>query len=187
MCCERSAVSRMLAQINDRSRANARVVVAAAATARTLCAGLRVSVAPPSARMPDFSFYRFERSVVFLLVVFVFYAYSPAPVERPLVDANGVLASFAAPTSVAGIERPFLFGLATAAAHVEDELNDSWLTFAQAGKVAAFANTPRPELRNAFWTSPETEIDLAASTGVKVRRRRRAAVARSAPHSPLSI
>jgi hypothetical protein len=37
--------------------------------------------------------------------------------------------------------------------------------------VAAFKNHGQPELRNKFWTAPEVEIDLAASTGVTVRAR----------------
>ena len=49
------------------------------------------------------------------------------------------------------------------------QLNDGWLDFARQGKVAAFANQQQPEVRNKFWTAPEVEIDLAASTGVTVR------------------
>ena len=64
----------------------------------------------------------------------------------------------------------FEFGLANAPAHAEDELNDSWLDFARAGKVKAFTNQARPEDRLQFWSQPEIEIDLAASSGVKVFR-----------------
>jgi hypothetical protein len=71
--------------------------------------------------MPDFSFFRYEISVVCLLVVYVFYAYAPGPVLRPTADVDGVLASFTDSTVIAGVERPFFFGLATAAAHVEDQ------------------------------------------------------------------
>ena len=38
----------------------------------------------------------------------------------------------------------FEFGLANAPAHAEDELNDSWLDFARAGKVKVFTNQARP-------------------------------------------
>lgn len=70
----------------------------------------------------EFSFFRFERTLVGLLVFWLFYAYAPGPVLRPEPDASGVLARFQDKTVIAGIERPFFFGLATAAAHVEDEV-----------------------------------------------------------------
>ncbi len=69
----------------------------------------------------EFSFYRFERAFVAFCVFWVFYSYAPGPVTRPTPDAAGVLASFTDTTPIAGVERPFFFGLATAAAHVEDE------------------------------------------------------------------
>ncbi|GAQ85518.1 galactolipid:galactolipid galactosyltransferase [Klebsormidium nitens] len=78
----------------------------------------------------------------------------------------------------------FFFGLATAPAHVEDHLNDSWLEFAQATtpgidpqtqkprhlNVPAWHNVPVPEQRVRFWTDAETEIALAAAAGVTVYR-----------------
>lgn len=67
----------------------------------------------------------------------------------------------------------FLFGVATAPAHVEDELDDTWLEFAKDLKkngVKAWANAGHPELRLKFWTDYKTEIDLAAETGSKVFR-----------------
>jgi hypothetical protein len=78
----------------------------------------------------------------------------------------------------------FVFGLATAPAHVEDQLNDSWLDFARATKpglnpdtnlptplnVPAWHNVPVPEERVRFWTDAETEIKLAAETGIKMYR-----------------
>lgn len=69
-----------------------------------------------------------------------------------------------------GDQSKFFFGLATAPAHVEDKLNDTWLDFARKGKVAAFSNQSIPEERLRFWTNPDEEINLAAATGVKVFR-----------------
>lgn len=65
---------------------------------------------------------------------------------------------------------PFVFGLATAPAHSEDQLNDAWLDFAQRGGVAAWKNTENPEQRLRFWSQPEVELDWAKSTGVKTLR-----------------
>lgn len=103
-------------------------------------------------------------------VVWTLWGYAPPGVERPAPDGDGFAARFAAPTRVKGADVPFFFGLATAPAHVEDGLDDGWLAFARSGGVAAWSNAPRPELRNAFWTRPEVELDLAASTGVQARR-----------------
>eukprot|EP00931_Biecheleriopsis_adriatica_P066507 TRINITY_DN40851_c0_g1_i1.p1 TRINITY_DN40851_c0_g1~~TRINITY_DN40851_c0_g1_i1.p1 ORF type:complete len:723 (+),score=156.40 TRINITY_DN40851_c0_g1_i1:81-2249(+) len=71
----------------------------------------------------------------------------------------------------------FFFGLATAAAHVEEATpQDPWVKFAKEGMdkkppyVAAYKNTPNPDIRLKFWTQPEVEIDLAAKTGVTVFR-----------------
>lgn len=69
-----------------------------------------------------------------------------------------------------GTQDEFFFGLATAPAHVEDQLDDSWLRFAKEGGVAAWHNQIRPEDRNMFWSNPEVELDLAAETGIKVFR-----------------
>ncbi len=74
-----------------------------------------------------------------------------------------VLASF-------GTQKEFFFGIATAPAHIEDELQDSWLKFAYSGKVAAFHQAYLPHERLRFWSEPEVELDLAASTGIKVFR-----------------
>jgi len=64
----------------------------------------------------------------------------------------------------------FWFGIATAPAHQEDSLDDVWLAFAQQGHVRAWKNTPRAEERLRAWTEPETDIRLAAETGVQVYR-----------------
>jgi len=92
----------------------------------------------------DFSFFRFERSFVVFLVFWVFYAYGPAAVTRPVANASGVLASFQDTTPIAGVERPFFFGLATAAAHVEDEARGSWFLrlLAMCAPRVAAAETP---------------------------------------------
>eukprot|EP00951_Prasinocladus_malaysianus_P045475 scaffold606057_cov41-Prasinocladus_malaysianus.AAC.1 len=63
-----------------------------------------------------------------------------------------------------------LVGIATAPAHVEDNLNDAWLSFAKAGKVAAWHNYPAPEDRLQFWSRPEEELDLAQESGSDVLR-----------------
>lgn len=61
----------------------------------------------------------------------------------------------------------FVFGLATAPAHSEDRLNDSWLSFARSGGVAAWQNAANPEERLRFWSEPEVELGWTASTGVQ--------------------
>ena len=62
------------------------------------------------------------------------------------------------------------FGLATAPAHAEEMLNDTWVQFAHRGGVKAWNNTPRAEERLRFWSEPEVDIKLAADTGVGVYR-----------------
>lgn len=88
-----------------------------------------------------------------------------APTSRPTAPPRGsdreILAEF---------PPDFLFGLATAPAHIEDQLEDGWLDFARRGGVRAWKNQFLPEERLRFWTEPETEIDLAARTGVQVFR-----------------
>mmetsp|Transcript_36939 Transcript_36939/g.94463 ORF Transcript_36939/g.94463 Transcript_36939/m.94463 type:complete len:584 (-) Transcript_36939:63-1814(-) len=64
-----------------------------------------------------------------------------------------------------------LIGLATAPAHVEDQLEDSWLPFARdKGGVAAWHNAVAPEDRLLFWTRPEDDLDLAADAKAEVLR-----------------
>ncbi|CAM6124246.1 unnamed protein product [Calypogeia fissa] len=68
----------------------------------------------------------------------------------------------------------FFFGLATAPAHVEDGLNDTWLEFAKGHDgtypVRAWQNVPIPDQRLRFWTEPEIELDLAKEVGITVFR-----------------
>eukprot|EP00271_Cylindrocystis_brebissonii_P015685 TRINITY_DN38654_c0_g1_i1.p1 TRINITY_DN38654_c0_g1~~TRINITY_DN38654_c0_g1_i1.p1 ORF type:complete len:580 (-),score=90.92 TRINITY_DN38654_c0_g1_i1:1067-2806(-) len=72
----------------------------------------------------------------------------------------------------------FFFGMATAPAHVEDELEDSWLEFAmrgtnvgpKRGPVRAFHNHAKPGHRLGFWTNPDVELDLVKETGVEAYR-----------------
>ncbi|KAH7315285.1 hypothetical protein KP509_21G042900 [Ceratopteris richardii] len=66
----------------------------------------------------------------------------------------------------------FFFGVATAPAHVEDDLNDSWVEFARREDrpVAAWRDVPSPGLRLRFWSDPETELDLVQEMGVTVLR-----------------
>ncbi|KAH8943633.1 hypothetical protein BDL97_13G063200 [Sphagnum fallax] len=71
-------------------------------------------------------------------------------------------------------DKDFFFGLATAPAHVEDDLNDSWLEFAKGHDdvkpVRAWHNIPIPEERLRFWTDPKVEIELAREAGSTVFR-----------------
>ncbi|KAL2644809.1 hypothetical protein R1flu_012396 [Riccia fluitans] len=99
---------------------------------------------------------------------------------------NDVLADFSSsissqschPTSASGLcsvtGDKFFFGLATAPAHVEDSLNDTWLEFARGHDgifpVRAWQNIPIPEERLRFWTEPEVELNLAKEAGVSVFR-----------------
>lgn len=64
----------------------------------------------------------------------------------------------------------FFFGLASAANQVEDGLNDTWMKWADLGKIAAFNNQILPKEKLRFWTHPEIEINLAAQTGIEVYR-----------------
>lgn len=66
--------------------------------------------------------------------------------------------------------RDFKFGVSNASAQVEDQLNDSWMEFAKAGKTKAFLNHYKPEEKIQFWSKPEIEIKLAKQLGVKVFR-----------------
>lgn len=64
----------------------------------------------------------------------------------------------------------FFFGVANAPSQVEDELTDTWVNWAEKGKIAAYHNQISPEDRIRFWSEPEVELDLAARAGVKVFR-----------------
>lgn len=64
----------------------------------------------------------------------------------------------------------FFFGIANAPAHVEDNLSDIWIDFANKGGVAAYHNQTSPERRLDFWSNPQVELDLAQELGVKVFR-----------------
>lgn len=66
--------------------------------------------------------------------------------------------------------KDFFFGIANAPAHVEDNLSDIWIDFADRGGIAAFDNQVEPKRRLDFWTHPEIELDLAKELGVKVFR-----------------
>ncbi|MDB2447243.1 family 1 glycosylhydrolase [bacterium] len=71
---------------------------------------------------------------------------------------------------IAQFPKGFEFGLATAPAHVEDSLEDSWLEFAKRGGVKAFNSVKDPTRRLDFFTNPEVEILLAKESGAKVFR-----------------
>lgn len=107
-------------------------------------------------------------------------SFRPPPVN---VTEDGVVAKFK-PACVESkddcpvLGKGFFFGLATAPAHVEDELDDAWVDFARKGSndgpvrgpVRAWQNVPKPEQRLRFWTEPEVEVDLAAGTGAEAFR-----------------
>jgi beta-glucosidase/6-phospho-beta-glucosidase/beta-galactosidase len=65
---------------------------------------------------------------------------------------------------------PFFFGVANAPGQVEDQLPDIWMEWADKGKIVAFNNQASPKDKLAFWTKPDVEIDLAASTGISSYR-----------------
>lgn len=64
----------------------------------------------------------------------------------------------------------FLFGLASAPAHAEDQLDDIWKDWAEQKKIRAFDNTAKPLERLQFWSHSEIEINLAAQTGIQIYR-----------------
>ena len=72
--------------------------------------------------------------------------------------------------SPVSISQDFMFGIANAPGHVEDQLDDTWMDFGRDGNIKAFLNQPLPEERLRFWTQPEIEIDLAHELGVQVFR-----------------
>ena len=59
-----------------------------------------------------------------------------------VVDAKADLARFPS---------DFFFGLATAPAQTEDQLDDMWLHFAEDGHVPQWSNYKHPEERIKFW------------------------------------
>ena len=78
-----------------------------------------------------------------------------------------------ATTFAAQFPTDFLFGIATAPAHSEDGLFDTWLELArdrERDAIKAWRNADRPEVRLNFWTDYKTEIDLSARLGVKIFR-----------------
>lgn len=64
----------------------------------------------------------------------------------------------------------FMFGLASAPAHAEDQLDDIWKDWSEQNQIRAFSNTAKPLDRLQFWTQPEIEINLAAKTGIQIYR-----------------
>lgn len=65
---------------------------------------------------------------------------------------------------------PFFFGLASAPGHAEDQLNDIWKAWGEAGKIRAWETASHPQRRLNFWSNPEVELDLAQKTGIEVYR-----------------
>lgn len=71
----------------------------------------------------EWSFYSWERPFVFLAFCYALYAYGPSNVPPLWQNEHGVLANFTEPdVKIAGVAHPFFFGLATAPAHVEDQV-----------------------------------------------------------------
>lgn len=87
-----------------------------------------------------------------------------------IVPINDSKPNIADDTMLAQFPKDFIFGIATAPAHVEDHLNDTWLQWAQDGNIPGWNQTLAPTQRLKFWTRPEIDIELARSTGVKMFR-----------------
>lgn len=89
------------------------------------CAQPRISPPPVSVMargVVEWSFYSWERTLAFLAFIYALYAYGPPNVPPLWQNERGVLVNFSEPdVKIAGIAYPFLFGLATAPAHVEDQ------------------------------------------------------------------
>jgi beta-glucosidase/6-phospho-beta-glucosidase/beta-galactosidase len=66
--------------------------------------------------------------------------------------------------------KDFFFGVSNAANQVEDQLHDTWSTFADQGKVRCFQGVPQNKDKICFWSRPEIELDLAQDLGVDVFR-----------------
>ena len=73
-------------------------------------------------------------------------------------------------TPIASFPREFDFGIATAPAHVEDQLSDSWLEWGETGQIPFFKNTPFASERLRFWSDPEPELELMRGLGVNSMR-----------------
>ena len=69
-------------------------------------------------------------------------------------------------------QKDFLWGMATAPAHVEDDLDDIWLAFALdvTKPVKAWLRVPYAADRLRFWSDYKTEIDLLAKLHVNIYR-----------------
>lgn len=81
-----------------------------------------------------------------------------------LLDTPGIIADFSEVKTTLRCKRDsqknmtsdFIFGVATAPAHVEDELDDVWLDFAKSGGVAGFDKTPHAAERTRYWTGEKS-------------------------------
>lgn len=109
----------------------------------------------------EYSFYSYERTAVVLAVCYALYIYGPPPVPRLDPAVKGVVANFSDGVAINGVKQPFFFGLATAAAHVEDQARSlgsfthlaspprTWLMFQLRGRCHACS------LRTTGWSSPK--------------------------------
>lgn len=111
--------------------------------------------------------------------VAVILSLNATPLTTPRPPSQTAVANFSASClseACPVLGEGFFFGLATAPAHVEDELDDIWLEFALKGSengegpVRAFHNHELPHHRLRFWTEPEVELDLVQRTGVDAYR-----------------
>ncbi len=66
--------------------------------------------------------------------------------------------------------KDFFFGVANAPGQIEDQLNDIWMDWADQNQIVAFKNEGNPKDKLGFWSKPEIEINLAASTGITTYR-----------------
>lgn len=66
--------------------------------------------------------------------------------------------------------KEFDFGLASAPAQSEDQLNDSWMLFGDSGNIPGFRNTIRPKDKLMFWSNPEVEISWLEKSNISLYR-----------------
>ena len=67
-------------------------------------------------------------------------------------------------------DKNFLFGFASAAAQIENGLDDIWLEHAKNGNIAGFNEDDPTNIRNNFWNEPEGELEYVFDTGVDLFR-----------------
>lgn len=91
-----------------------------------------------------------------------------------LICSRALSYRFGDESIIANFPEIFDFGIATAPAHVEDNLHDSWLDWAKSPAkpplIPFFGDIPNAERRLDFWSAPEEEIRLVKQLGVSTYR-----------------